>query len=104
MDGKLQVIAGILALFFLGVAIAKSMVQRARRREEEARRIAASKESQEVSLHNPFAAEGDSATQREDGGRTEEAAAMPDSRQTTASDAGIPDRAEAQAESTYKWE
>ena len=55
MDGKLQIIAGILSLFFLGVAIAKSMAQRARRREAAAKSIASSKAAATVSLHNPFA-------------------------------------------------
>jgi len=54
MDGKLQIIAGILSLFFLGVAIAKSMVQRARKREAAAKSLANSKSSDMVSLHNPF--------------------------------------------------
>lgn len=55
MDGKLQIIAGILSLFFLGVAIAKSMAQRARRREAAAKSIASSRSGAIVSLHNPFA-------------------------------------------------
>lgn len=114
MDGKLQVIAGILALFFLGVAIAKSLIQRARKREEAARRIAASKESQEVSLHNPFAAgegpaAGEPATPQGGRGKMEETAtaqsepgemedvADEDSKRTTASESG-------ETESIYMWE
>lgn len=109
MDGKLQVIAGILALFFLGVAIAKSLIQRARKREEAARRIAASKESQEVSLHNPFAAGEEPATPQGGRGKMEETAtaqsepgemedvADEDSKRTTASESG-------ETESIYMWE
>ena len=106
MDGKLQVIAGILALFFMGVATAKSLIQRARKREEAARRVAASKESQEVSLHNPFAAEeetatGETATQQGGRGKTEDPA-------TTQGGSGKTESAAAgesgEAESIYKWE
>lgn len=122
MDGKLQVIAGILALFFLGVAIAKSMIQRARKREEAARRIAASKEAQEVSLHNPFSAEGEPAAPQAGSGNTEEPAtpqgsggkmkeaAADSGRRTTAGESGEAaeeapsDSDDGKAESIYKWE
>lgn len=100
MDGKLQIIAGILALFFLGVAIAKSLIQRARKREEAARRIAASKESQEVSLHNPFAEE-ETKTPPADRGKIEETATQQGESGKTE---GTAESESGEAESIYKWE
>lgn len=55
MDDKLQIIAGILAVFFLGVAIAKSAARRARRKEAAAKSIANSRSGATVALHDPFA-------------------------------------------------
>ena len=53
IDRNLQIIAGVLALFFLAVAIVKSLMQRARKREAAARAIEQAN-SVTVSLHNPY--------------------------------------------------
>ena len=104
MDGNLQIIAGILAVFFLGVAIAKSMAQRARKRE--AARSIAAQAAQEVSLHNPFAekeepATGETATQQGGSGKMREAATPQGESGKTE---GTAEGESGEAESSYKWE
>ncbi len=52
-DKNLQLIAGVLALFFLAVAIVKTLLQRAHKREAAKQALAQSNAST-VSLHNPY--------------------------------------------------
>lgn len=52
-DKNLQLIAGVLALFFLAVAIIKTLLQRAHKREAAKQALEQSNAST-VSLHNPY--------------------------------------------------
>ena len=51
---KFHIVAGALAVFFLTVASAKSMMQAARKRRAKRESIERSKSGENVSLHNPY--------------------------------------------------
>lgn len=98
MGGEIQIIAGILAAFFLCVAIAKYLAQRARKREALAKSLAESGASADVELHNPFS--GDDAQAEEEAAPDESSES-----QQAAPDSGAQSDSEQpqQAESPYKW-